>query len=35
VPLITAGAVAVIVALASLISMRRVLILEPATVFKG
>jgi len=35
VPLITAGAVAVIVALSSLLGMRSVLILEPATVFKG
>jgi putative ABC transport system permease protein len=31
----TAGAVAVIVTLASLLSIRRVLVLEPAVVFRG
>jgi putative ABC transport system permease protein len=35
VPVITAGAVALIVFLASLVSVRRVLRLEPATVFQG
>lgn len=35
VPVITAGAVLLIIALASLISIRRVLVLEPAIVFRG
>jgi putative ABC transport system permease protein len=35
IPLITAGAVALIMVLASLISIRRVMVLEPAIVFRG
>jgi putative ABC transport system permease protein len=35
IPLLTAGAVLIIITLASLVSIRRVLVLEPAIVFRG